>query len=975
MPLISRVLDRVPVRSLAEYTEVGGGIAVHAARETSPDELLAIVGGSGLRGRGGAGFPTGTKWKTVAASRSTRAVTPVVVNTAEGEPGTFKDRALLRTNPYRVLEGAIVAAVAMQSDQIRIGIKGTFSREIDRLTVAIAELRDAGWLDDVDVRLVLGPSSYLFGEETALLEVIEGRQPFPRVTPPYRRGLHDDDTRSVVGVHLASIGGAEGAPALVDNVETLANIPLLLERGADWFRSVGTERSPGTLVATVSGATRRSGVGEVAMGTTLRDAIDLIGWGPRRGHDVTVVLGGTANALLPGALLDTPLTYEAMRDAGSGLGAAGFIVFDDATAPAAVAAGVARFLSVESCGQCEPCKLDGLEIADVLRRSLQGPPSRLDVEELRRRIETVAVGARCNLAQQQASVAASLLALFPDALDVRPRSGAEPVLVAPIADLVGGRVTLDTAQATKQPDWSHDAIDSGAAPAARLGNTPVHLAARPRPSAWPAWSAGESAEAALDIIGDAHDDIELLLDRAMADGAADLDDRIDDVAIAVRTHVDVTTRVLFPMVRRVGDDDGDRLADAAEAQAGTLLRLVAELDRSNATRLLRDIGVALHDHAAIGDEILDLLRADLDPIERDHLADGLAAARSTSTVSRLHRSASRLPVVVPPSLPARVDAAPPTVDEEAPVAPVAPVASPPLAPARPTPARRRPTTTRHTVLVGVDGSPAAAAALAWAGQLAARSAAAIVVANVFEPDQAEVHPDDYEKLLAEAARRLADDWTAPLRDTDVEHRCVQLAGAPDSLLAATDDEHADLLVVGTRGAGRHAGLHVGSLAHHLAHHIRRPLAIVPVAGAASSIDRIVVGVDGSPGSAAAVRWCADLASAAGAEVIAVCVHDAHTRWGSSNDADDWRAAAEAAISSQWTEPLRAAGVTLRTRIVDDVRPLDALEQAAAEEAAGLFVVGTRGLSEVLGLRLGRVPLQLVHHTQRPVVLVPPDPAS
>jgi NADH-quinone oxidoreductase subunit F len=320
MSLISRVLDRRPVRSLREYIEMGGGSAARSVRDSSPDEIVGLLCSSGLRGRGGAGFPTGTKWKTVAASRSSRHVTTVVVNAAEGEPGTFKDRALLRTNPYRVLEGAIIAAVTMQSDQIRIGIKGTFDREINRLTTAIAEMRDASWLDDLDVQLVLGPSSYLFGEETALLEVIEGRQPFPRVTPPYRRGLQADDTRSAGGVSLATTGGDEEPPALVDNVETLANVPLIVDLGADWFRELGTERSPGTIVCTVSGATRRSGVGEVAMGSTLRDVIDLIGWGPRRGRDVRIVLAGTANALIPSELHTTHVRGDARRRLRAGLG-------------------------------------------------------------------------------------------------------------------------------------------------------------------------------------------------------------------------------------------------------------------------------------------------------------------------------------------------------------------------------------------------------------------------------------------------------------------------------------------------------------------------------------------------------------------------------------------------------------------------------------------------------------------------------
>jgi NADH:ubiquinone oxidoreductase subunit F (NADH-binding)/nucleotide-binding universal stress UspA family protein len=995
MPLIWRVLDRQPIRSLRDYVDVGGGNAAHVARQASPDEVVGLLFSSGLRGRGGAGFPTGTKWKTVTASRSSRQVTTVVVNAAEGEPGTFKDRALLRVNPYRVLEGAIVAAATMQSDQIRIGIKGTFDREIKRLTEAIAEMREAGWLRDLDVQLVLGPSSYLFGEETALLEVIEGRQPFPRVTPPYRRGLQADDTRSAGGVSLATIGGDEGPPALVDNVETLANIPLIIDRGPDWFRELGTGRSPGTIVCTVTGATRRSAVGEVAMGSTLRDVIDLIGWGPRQGHDVQVVLAGTANALIPANLLDTPLTYEAMRDAGTGLGSAGFIVFDDTTDAAAIAAGVARFLSVESCGQCEHCKSDGLDIAHQLVRSLQDMSTSVDVAALRRRLATVAVGARCNLAQQQAAITRSLLELFPESLGSPSRGSnsgpSDPVTIAPIEDLVGGRVTLDTRQLDKQPDWTYGDSDSGATPAARLGNTPVHVVGRGQTETWPEWAPSVNTEGSLvlaDDVHDIHETIEALIDRAVAGGEDGRDDRIDDVVVAVRTHVDVTRRVLFPMVRRVGDDDGDRLADAAEAQERTLLRLVDQIDRSDAQRGLQDVGIAMRDHSAIGDEILALLRTELDPIELSSLADGLAAARATSTVGRLNRSASRFPAPLsPPPLQADDTGAadrlvePP--ESDAPLADVipsgeelsikdAPPAAIPRSAPRPTPAPiRDKRASLRSMLVGVDGSSAAGAALEWAVRLAALVGAEILVANIFEPEQAEISPDDYEKLVAEAEQRLTEEWTAPLRGTNVRHRCLQLTGTADRLLTATEAEGAGLLVIGTRGAGRHAGLHLGSLAHHLAHYTRGPLAIVPVAGAASSIARIVVGVDGSPGSAAAVRWSADIAAASGAEVTAVCAFEPLARWRFRDDPGGWRATGEEAISTEWIAPLRSAGVTVRTRIVEGRHPLAALESVATNEGAGLFVVGTRGLSEVGGLRAGRLPLQLVHHTHIPVVLVPP----
>ena len=218
--------------------------------------------------------------------------------------------------------------------------------------------------------LVKGPEEYLFGEETGLLEVVDGRPPFPRVAPPYRDGLD-------------ALGAA---PTLANNVETMAHVACILANGPAWFREHGTEQSPGTIVCTVSGATQRAGVAEVAMGTPLRDVIDTIGGGPEPGRHVQAVLSGVAHPFVHAARLDTPLTYEDMEAAGSGLGACGFIVFDDAADMVAVAQGVARFLAVESCGQCTPCKQDGLAIAEILARFCTSNGTDEDVDELAARV-------------------------------------------------------------------------------------------------------------------------------------------------------------------------------------------------------------------------------------------------------------------------------------------------------------------------------------------------------------------------------------------------------------------------------------------------------------------------------------------------------------------------------------------------------------------------------------------------------------
>lgn len=477
--LIRRVLDATPCHNLDEYLEGGGGRALDVARRLGPEGVIDEVEAAGLRGRGGAGFPTGRKWRTIAGSHSAHATTSVVVNGAEGEPGTFKDRALLRTNPYKVIEGALIAAVAVHASDVVICLKRSFHRELVYVRRAVDEVRAAAWSPTVRIRIVEGPSSYLFGEETALLEVVDGRQPFPRVDPPFRRGIdpgHHDVGHSAANVHLAAPGGTDAAPALVNNVETTANAVGILRHGADWYRSVGTVGSPGTLVCTVTGHTRRHGVGEVVMGTTLREAITAIGGGPRAGHEILAVLSGVANPVISADLLDTPLGFDEMAQLGSGLGAGGFIVFQDGTDMLAVAHGVARFLAVESCGQCEPCKRDGLVISAQLGRARGGQATAREVESLRDRLNTVTRGARCALASQQEQVVGSMIERFglsPGPVAPSEHANDRETLILPVVDIVDGHAILDTSQLAKQPDWSYSAHDSGRWPAAVLGNQPV----------------------------------------------------------------------------------------------------------------------------------------------------------------------------------------------------------------------------------------------------------------------------------------------------------------------------------------------------------------------------------------------------------------------------------------------------------------------------------------------------------------------
>lgn len=476
MPFIYRVLDPTPCTSLRAYINNGGGEALFASRRVNSANVIDAIERSGLRGRGGAGFPTARKWRSVLTNASPDTPTPVVINGAEGEPSTFKDRTILRNNPYRVLEGALIACAVVQAEELVICMKRSFTQEWDAVTSALNEMVAEGWMETLRIRRVAGPSAYLFGEETALLEVVGHRQPFPRVTPPWRRGVDEvgDSEALSATAQLASPIGTTGAPALVNNVETFANVALIVRYGPDWFREIGTDESPGSLVCTMVGDLQRHGVAEFAMGTPLRTVIEELGAGAQPGRHIIAVLPGASSAVVGETLLDTPLTHESLKAVGSALGSAGFHCVDDAADTFALAYGAARFLSVESCGQCSPCKEDGLAVTALLQQLLDGtaPP---DVEKrIAGRLATVTNEARCSLATQTQVVVGSLVTLcavaqqptrLPD-LDATERVVAHALL--PLVDIVDGLAIYDERHAAKQPDWTYELVDSGSFPAQRL---------------------------------------------------------------------------------------------------------------------------------------------------------------------------------------------------------------------------------------------------------------------------------------------------------------------------------------------------------------------------------------------------------------------------------------------------------------------------------------------------------------------------
>jgi NADH:ubiquinone oxidoreductase subunit F (NADH-binding) len=454
------LLPARPIESLDAYCAAGGGRAIAAARERGGGWVLDQLERAGLRGRGGGGFPTGRKWRSVAAGGPELGDRYVVANGAEGEPGTFKDRPLLAANPYQVLEGLAVAAMVVGAREAFVAVKASFTTEIGALERALREMAAADLLGDAPVSLVGGPEEYLFGEEKALLEVIEGNEPLPRWLPPYLHGLYattpqEGWSAGVGPVEDPDITGSN--PTLVSNVESLANVPLILTRGADWYRSIGTEETSGPLICTVVGDAVHAGFGEIEPGTPLRAVIEELGGGARPGRTVKAVLSGVSNPVLTHADLDAPVSYEGLAAAGSGLGSAGFIVFDDTRSMLSVARMVSRFLYVESCGQCRACKFGTGEITRHLDALAAGDEEAPHIDVIGQRLRDVTSQNRCFLGEEEQRVISTLLREFPEEFtaDTIAPASLETLPVPKIVGIEDGVARYDERQLRKQPDWTY----------------------------------------------------------------------------------------------------------------------------------------------------------------------------------------------------------------------------------------------------------------------------------------------------------------------------------------------------------------------------------------------------------------------------------------------------------------------------------------------------------------------------------------
>lgn len=394
--------------------EKGGGYQVleKVLRNYKPLDVVEEIKRSGLRGRGGAGFPAGRKWEMVATHHDPERY--LVCNGGEHEPGTLKDRHLLCLNPHQMLEGMAIAAYAIGAKTSYLFLDGTFTKEIEQARQAIEAARERGFLGrnlfgtefSCEIEIFLGPNTYVSGEETAMLQAMQGREAKPRHKPPFYPTLY----------------GLYDKPTLVNNVETLANVPHILRHGADWFRSFGMPTCPGMMLFTLSGDVNRPGVYELPLGTPLRTLIEDCGGGMKNGGRLKVAYpGGPSHAFVTAKEIDVPLDFDSLKAIGSGLGSAGVIVLDETHCMVEQAMKFCRFFEVESCGQCPPCTMGTHYLRQILEKIEAGQGKAEDLQSLQQLSGFVKGRGDCTLITGAAVTVECSLRHFPEEFEAHIR--------------------------------------------------------------------------------------------------------------------------------------------------------------------------------------------------------------------------------------------------------------------------------------------------------------------------------------------------------------------------------------------------------------------------------------------------------------------------------------------------------------------------------------------------------------------------
>lgn len=389
--------------SIEDYIAVGGYQALHEVlTELKPAEVVEAITTSGLRGRGGAGFPTGLKWGTVAKSPGLKKY--IVCNGDEGDPGAFMDRSVLESDPHLVLEGMAIAAFAVGADQGFLYVRAEYPLAISRLQIAIKQAKQLGLLGggifetpfifNVDIRI--GAGAFVCGEETALMASVEGKRGTPRPRPPF-----------------PAESGLWGCPTLINNVETFANIAPIIRKGAAWYASFGTEKSKGTKVFALTGKITNNGLIEVPMGIPLRQIIEEMGGGAPDGRQVkSVQTGGPSGGCIPAQHLDTPVDYESLTKLGSIMGSGGMVVMDDTTNMVEIAKFYMEFCMDESCGKCIPCRAGTVQMFHLLEKISQRKATARDLAKLEELCDMVKNTSLCGLGQTAPNPVLSTLRFF-----------------------------------------------------------------------------------------------------------------------------------------------------------------------------------------------------------------------------------------------------------------------------------------------------------------------------------------------------------------------------------------------------------------------------------------------------------------------------------------------------------------------------------------------------------------------------------
>lgn len=419
--IVLRNVGIVDPENIDDFLAYEGGQAFALALEMTPELVVEIIRESGLRGRGGAGFPAGIKWEAVREAPGTKKY--VICNADESEPGTFKDRVILEGDPFTIIEAMLIAAYAVGADEGYIYIRGEYQLALERVEKAIHQAREYGVLGknifgsgfDFDIHIHAGAGAYICGEETALLESIEGGRGEPRVKPPY-----------------PTTSGLWGKPTLINNVETFANIPPIVLNGAQWFKSFGTPSSPGTKVYTILGNVNNTGLIEVPMGITLREVISIYGKGIKAGQFKFAQTGGSSGSIIPASLQDTPMDFDSYRKVGVALGSGALLICNDTNCIVDSVRVLTRFFQEECCGKCVPCRVGTEQTWKILTNISEGRGKMEDLAHLEWLCKGMEDFSNCGLGQTAGTPIRNMLDHFRAELEAHIKLGVCPTGVCPM---------------------------------------------------------------------------------------------------------------------------------------------------------------------------------------------------------------------------------------------------------------------------------------------------------------------------------------------------------------------------------------------------------------------------------------------------------------------------------------------------------------------------------------------------------------